>query len=547
MASRLADRRRDHKKTTTHEDSLRKREDETLMLRKAKKDDALTKRRQLTAENVPDVSVCISASVDHNNIITPSLASTTATAPIQTIPAQVSEISNALARLQSPLPTAHLEAANYFRRVLSLERNPPIDQVIRAGVVPHLISFLGRHENPQLQFEAAWALTNIASGTSEQASTLVDQGIVPAFIQLLSSANEDVREQSIWGLGNIAGDSPRFRDLVLQSGIMAPHLALFRPDSKLSILRNATWALSNLCRGKPQPSIETVAPAIPYLAKLVTHFDDEVITDATWALSYISDGPNDRIQAVISSGVVPRLVELLRHANVAVQTPALRCLGNIVTGDDNQTQMAIACGMLGNLSHLFSSTKKTIRKEVCWAISNITAGTPHQIQAIIESGVLPYVAQAMGCGDFDIQKEAVWALSNATTGGNDEQIKYLANIGTVQALASVLTVRDSKIVNVCLEGLENLLRVGAKNLTPNGTNPVVDLLEEADAIDALEGLQRHQNQDIYERVIRILETYFVADEDEDISVAPVVDDAQQGYSFGVTQQTQGQQMTFNFA
>lgn len=64
--------------------------------------------------------------------------------------------------------------------------------------------------------------------------------------------------QAVWALGNVAGDSPKCRDLVLASGGLYPLLQQLNEHAKLSMLRNATWTLSNFCRGKPQPNFEQV-------------------------------------------------------------------------------------------------------------------------------------------------------------------------------------------------------------------------------------------------------------------------------------------------
>lgn len=88
--------------------------------------------------------------------------------------------------------------------MLSKERNPPIESVINAGILPHFIRLLNDTEE-EMQFEAAWVLTNVASGNSEQTMAVVRAGAIEPFVKLLTSTNTNVCEQAVWALGNIAG------------------------------------------------------------------------------------------------------------------------------------------------------------------------------------------------------------------------------------------------------------------------------------------------------------------------------------------------------
>jgi importin subunit alpha-6/7 len=491
MEDRLANRRNQFKKTSGQaEDVRRAREDESVQIRKKERDEQLARRRKFEDFEEPEDFIPVRKTYPNLEVF--------------------------LEQIKTGTPEVKLSATQAVRKQLSIEHSPPIQPVIDLGFVPYLSELLKAEQFPEIQFEAAWALTNIASGTPAQTKVVVDQGCLGLFVALLDSPNVDVREQSVWALGNISGDSARLRDECLMFDLVPKLLHLARHFEKMSFLRNVTWCMGNLCRGKPPVDLNKVRALLPALVTLISHQDNEVVQDSAWALAYLSDGDEDRIRAVVESGSCMRLVELLGSQYSNIQTPAIRAIGNILTGSEHPTSICIQCGVLPALFQLMKHAKKSIRKEACWAISNITAGTAQQVQAVINSGIFPRLVETLQTGEFEVKKEAAWAVSNSTSSGTPEQLEYMVSCGIIPPICSLLKLKDTRLVMVLLEALVHLLAAGERIYESRPEllkNPFLDLIEECDGLTIIEELQEDENEDIYNRAQQIL-SHFPTDDDQ---------------------------------
>ncbi|KAI5938364.1 Importin subunit alpha-8 [Manis javanica] len=151
-------------------------------------------------------------------------------------------------------PDICFQTTQAARKMLFRERNPPLKLIIEAGFIPRLVQFLKSSRHLCLQFEAAWVLTNTASGTGEQTRAVVEGGGVQPLMELLSSLHMTVCEQAVCALGNTAGDDPKPRDVIISSKAVPHLLALVLSTTQITFLRNIMWNLSNLSPNKnPYP------------------------------------------------------------------------------------------------------------------------------------------------------------------------------------------------------------------------------------------------------------------------------------------------------
>eukprot|EP00042_Codosiga_hollandica_P035024 m.255473 g.255473 ORF g.255473 m.255473 type:complete len:520 (+) comp54542_c1_seq7:720-2279(+) len=466
------------------EDTLRsKRRDAALSLRKVKREEENGRRRMVTEVLDAEAIQFIQSATDN-------------------------DIDVLCQRLQAPKDLDELyDTVHKIRQLLSRSNRPPIDRVIRSGAVPVLVKILEDVDSPEVQFEATWALTNIASGSSEQTEVVIDSNAIGVFMRLIHSPHPNVQEQAIWAIGNIAGDSPQYRDAVLAMGAMDVFIqAIETAGSNQSMVKNATWALSNLCRGKnPYPDFGIVSRCIPILCRLLQLEDEGAVMDACWTISYLSEGHEDKVQTVIDTGIVPRIIELLQHDDPSIQIPALRTVGNIITGTTEQTQFVLDMNILPTFHILLNHSSLVLRKEACWTLSNIAAGTREQIQLLIDAGLIPPLVHILNLGDERSRKEAAWTISNLAVTGSDEQVEVIVEAGCIEPLIKVLGFPDLKVPLFVMDGLAKIFLVGAQK---GRENLYLIEFQEADGLQVLEKLVSSENTAIMKKAFRLLDQFF---------------------------------------
>ena len=93
---------------------------------------------------------------------------------------------------------------------------------------------------------------------------------------------------------------------------------------------------------------------------------------------------------------------------------------------------------------------------------------------------------------------------------------YLASIdGCIEGLVNLLGSEGQKINLVSLDSIYELLKLGESIMRETGKreNPFCIKIENCGGLEKLEDLLQHENEEIYQISIKILDTFFEAEDD----------------------------------
>ncbi|EOA13384.1 hypothetical protein CARUB_v10026424mg, partial [Capsella rubella] len=423
-------------------------------------------------------------------------------------------------------PSIQLENASKFRYALSHADDPPVAKIVESGVVPRFVEFLKKEDNIEIQYAAACVLRMVSEGNTK---VIIDHGVIQIFVRLLGRATSRVhlRFQATLALGNVARASVESRNIVLLRGAMGPVLAQLKENTEIWMLTTAARTLLHLCAGLPRPPFHQIGSHVLAALQRVLHKDDEYfLSNACTALYFLADGSKQNIQTFINADIVPRLVQLLGHVSPSVIEPVVSTILYLSNGIKQQTKVLIECGVLPLLANLLTTQGndtrwKNIKRNACWTISMITAGTEEQIQAVIDANLIPTLVNLAQNPELEIKEKVVRAISNATSGGSHDQTKYLVEQGCIKPLCDLLVCPNVRIISACLNGLERILMAGeVEKNTTGDVNLYSQMIGDAEGKEKIENLQQHESREVNEKALKIVETYWKKEDDDQTQQPP---------------------------
>lgn len=356
-------------------------------------------------------------------------------------------------------------------------------------------------DRPDIQLEAAGAITNITFSISDHIRHVIEAGAVPILIRLLSSKNEDVRTEAAWALGNIAGDKDvKYRDIVLGGGALP---ALLQAVEN-SINKMIVYAICNLCDGRPPPDFEVTRPTLPLLRRSIYFDSEQVLLYSCRSLRCMAQSSARGLLAIIDEepSIIPRLTDLLAgNTSTGILREVVKLLGSMALWYPFLIQDRIVKA-LPSFLWLLDHPDKRLRREVCETLANITLGTKEQIQAVIDAAIFPKLLELLESEDGVIQNQVAKAVYCVIAFGRPDQAWYLVKEGVVPPLFRILRVEDVEVVMNALLGLKTILQIGKE------TRTLHNILSDCDGMKVIKQLQEHNDDKISTISKEILKTFF---------------------------------------
>ncbi|CAG9316012.1 unnamed protein product [Blepharisma stoltei] len=516
---RLEFRNKNYQKGLDVEEFLRKKDDAVVELRKLKRIEHINKKRRVfvgarvaaieptedSLENFSFESSLVSEELIKfdKRLVSPQLS--------------ISERFLILLSHIHPAETPRilLEALTTLRKILSECSSTPFSLLVRSGATMNLIKLLSQNDLA-LKAEIAWCLINITSGPASIATILINQNIVPALAKAFNtSASADLIESCAWALGNLAGNSAEIKNELINYGVAKAlvNYLLENPNIAIGHLCTLLWVLGNICGEKSSLPTSAIQDILRIIPRMLTYSQEEVLEEVCFIISSITR-EEPHIDLFLATNAIHTIFKLIVHHNKKIQNSALRTVGNIAAGSEAHSALLLSLDIINKLAPLLVSRSRVVKKEVLWILSNLAIGSQDHKLKIISHPCMNIVFNTLSDTDSNLKNEALWVVYNLSLSDCTNTVLKLSEERVLSKLIAILDAQETKLLMNAMKSIDNILTAGLEAVDQSEANPVAIRFSELGGLDALEKLQGHSNQTIYNKAVEIIKDHYAYEEIE---------------------------------
>ena len=393
-----------------------------------------------------------------------------------------------------------------------------------------------------LQFEAAWCLTNV-SATDSVPAIMNEPESLDILGRACMSIHPNVREHTIWCIGNICGYSPArrrnsnpFRIQILKDVPTMKGLVhnICEPANP-SILKQTLWTIGNIMQGPFDSSAHGTICGVLDLVwnacrRLCLSVEIEEV-DRKECLNevYYAIQKSIHLDSVLAEHVgkmesfIPVTVRILQQIRGAPDETSLcivcrivRCIGNLLDyGDKAIVDFLLETDFLREFRIMLEVSNRNdhVWKDVCWSLSYLLDGSPERIRAFRRAQCLEAVVTVAHIGTWQAKEYALATLFLFLKHTNQIGHRHFfqTNAGLTVLCDSLVSTREiyPSLTMGALEAIDKLLLIDSEN---DKELEVKDRLWELQAVHHIEQLQNHPVNEVANMSERIIVMHFMDDD-----------------------------------
>ncbi|KAH7827433.1 putative importin subunit alpha-1 [Monocercomonoides exilis] len=312
---------------------------------------------------------------------------------------EVKQMCENIKLLSSPDFSVMSNALSSLKKYLSNTTSRDVRFIFRTDAIHTFIRLMNQDENPSVQLNAAWCLSNIVALTNEK--THIDyiaySGAVASLLKLTRSKHKDVVHQALWGLRNFSVEFRHLLVYVVDEGAALACAVAYSTHSEDNEICMMIAKLISIITFE-QANNPAVEPAFGVICRLLKEKKcsiPKVMKKVALALRYLTTGSNKYCQLIIAEGLLPMLISFCQDVPISVATNLFYVFGSITCGANSQTEALISANFIPLFAQSLFIPDEELLEEAFFASSNICKGESRFIEEVVNAGLVDAVCAVL--------------------------------------------------------------------------------------------------------------------------------------------------------